>query len=52
MAMETPLHCIPLSVKKRELTENTFHSAQVAGLTLWVHLETRRMALRSASCVF
>ena len=31
MAMAAPPHCIPLSVRKRELTEDTFHSARVAG---------------------
>ena len=31
MAMAAPPRCIPLSVRKRELTEDTFHSARVAG---------------------
>ena len=30
MASETPPRCIPLSIRKRELTEDTFHSARVA----------------------
>ena len=53
--MEAPPRCLPLFVRRTRYTPvQALHSARGGrsrALTFWLHQETRRLALRPASCV-